>query len=193
VSNLPTKIERAFRNYMILQGHGTADTSFISLDSALRVAQSRTFIVKTIEYRNGARNQGKFHIEIQHVWGAFQDITQDNADQNRIELQKMIEGTESAMFAQSDGQGPLTKVCDAITLAGRDLAVNTAAAGSPPWQAWENIRLANLDMAWFRLDDLFAAPVYITRGNTETAKGLFWCEIRNFTGFASSSNEVLPN
>jgi hypothetical protein len=183
-TNPSTMIERAVRAYLIGQGKGTADKCYISLNSYYRTANSRTFLVRNFMPNNAYRPAGVFQIEIQHVGEAIQQDNVANPDQMRVNMDNFVGATMLSMFAQSDGQGPLTVVADAITAAGRALAVDQSNGADPI-----AIQLAanNTDMVNFRVDWIKAAPSLMTRGETEGKNGTFWAESLNFMGFMSTA------
>lgn len=180
-SNLSTQVERAVAAYLLLQGHGTPDKTFISLDTRIRTGRSRTIVVSQFIPNNPFTAQGAFNFEIQHIWDAMDDAVQPQI-QSRAQMDAFIGETISAMFAQSDGNSPLVVVADAITCAGRSLAVDPNNGANP---VTAEIAANNQDMVNFRMDWLKAAPVFQTRGKTELVAGFFWAEILHFQCYSS--------
>jgi hypothetical protein len=185
-SNPATQVERGVRAFLLNQGKGTFASSFISLDDRMRIPNSRTFIVTSLMLRNPFRPQGEFKLEIQHIGDA---IAQPDEPQtlNRTKIDAMVGETITSMFALSDGQSPLLAVADAITAAGRDLAVDTSNGANAQWAM---IAQANQDMENFRVDWMRAEPILQTRGKAEIDRGsFFWMEVLNFGGYVSNASD----
>ena len=82
----------------------------------------------------------------------------------------------------SDGNS-LTPVADALTAAGRALAVDASAGADPSQVA---IAAANADMTNFRCDWLKMETPFLVRGKPDD-KGDYWVEILNFSAFVSQA------
>lgn len=184
-----SKLERAMRALLILQGKATWDDSFISNDSRDRILPNRTFIVRSFSRTRKWRPEGVCQMEIQHHFSAVAKpgkiVTQPGVDMNAYL-------GDTADTLNLGGQGEATDMkalADAITRAGRWLA--TPDPNGVAGDASDLIVQANLDMENFRCDWVKISDPELTRGNDTSTTN--WVEIIHLSAFVSHSNAALPN
>ena len=183
-----SKLERALRALLILQGKATWDNTFIANDSRDRVLPNRTFVVRGFNPTRGWRPEGVCQVEIQHHFSApaqpGQSVTQPSVDLDAY-LGDTFDTLNLGGALNATDMAPLA---DAITLAGRWLAVpdtndTTGAAAA--------IVAANADMVNFRCDWVRFGTPLLTRGNDSATTN--WVEIIHLSAFVSYSSTALPN
>ena len=188
-----TKLERAMRALLILQGKATWNDSFISNDSRARTLPNRTFVVSSFNPTKGWRPEGVCQMEIQHHFSApvqpGQQVTQPSVDLDAY-LGDTMDTLNLGGASNTTNMGPLA---DAITAAGRWLATpdTTDDPNSSAGLAAAAIVAANLDMANFRCDWVKMSTPEITRGSPNGSTN--WVEIIHLSAFVSHSNTALPN
>ena len=173
-----SKIERAVKTFLILQGKADEATTFISNDVRVRSFPNRTILATgfspTVPYRQG----GTVYFCIQHHFSTAQDPAKPDTGAMRAAMDAFVGATADTMTI-SDGNS-LNVVADTITAAGRWLAQED---GTPEGNA---IAANNADMANFRCDWIKMETPFLTRGKTDD-KGDYWVEILNFSAFVSQA------
>ena len=178
-----SKLERAFRALLILQGKATWDDAFISNESRDRSLPNRSFVVRSFSPTRPYRPEGVCQIEIQHHFSApaqpGQVVTQPS-----VNLDNYLGATfDTLNLGGFEGQTNLQTLADAITSAGRWLAIPDATDATG---ASALIVAANLDMVNFRCDWVkFSSPL-ITRGNDISTTN--WVEIIHLSAFVSHAS-----
>ena len=164
-NNPASKLERAVRAFLILQGKATQADCFISNDSRARlVIPNRTVQVVAFSPKYHFRTEGICHFQIVHHFPAIVQPQAEGAapgvenyDSQRIGMDEYLGDTMDSL-SFGDGQS-LLLVANGITLAGRSLAM-------PVDQTQAAIQLAqnNADMVNFRCDWIKWATPELTRG-----------------------------
>lgn len=179
-----SKLERAVRALIVLQGKGTWENSFISKDSGQRTLPNRTFIVGAFVPTRPYRPEGVCSLEIQHYFPGVQQ--QGQQAEQRIDFDAFLGDTIDTLNLAGNNQTDMGALADAITAAGRWLATPDAnPADATAATLSTAIVAANGDMANFRCDWVKFGTPFLTRGNdTDT---LNWVEIIHLSAFVSHS------
>ncbi len=184
-----SKLERALRALLILQGKANWNDAFVSLDSRVRSLPNRTFIVRSFSPTRGWRPEGVCQLEIQHYFAAVDQPNQP-ANTQQVSMENYVGDTLDTLnlggSLNATNMGPLA---DAITQAGRWLA--TPDPNGQPGDAADLIVQSNLDMSNFRCDWVKMSTPEITRGNDTNTTN--WVEIVHLSAFVSHSSAALPN
>lgn len=177
-----SKLERAFRALLILQGKGRWNNTYIanqSLDKD-RILPNRTLVVRNFSPTRPYRPEGVCQIEIQHHFDA---TVQPNADPAapRVGIDAFMGDTfDTLNMGGGTDYTDLQALATALTQAGRWLAVPDT--NDTTGQA-AKIVAANLDMVNFRCDWVkFSSPL-ISRGNDSATTN--WVEIIHLSAFVS--------
>lgn len=183
-----SKLERAVRALLILQGKATWDDAFISNESRTRPLPNRTFVAASFSPTRPYRPEGVCQIEIQHHFSAVAQpgvvVTQPSVDMDAY----LGDTLDTLNLGDFEGQTNLQALSDAITQAGRWLATNNPAGNTPAEQLIVN---ANQDMVNFRCDWVKFSTPLITRGHDTATTN--WVEIIHLSAFVSYSDTALPN
>lgn len=183
-----SKLERAMRSLLILQGKATWDDAFISNDSRDRILPNRTFVVTSFNPTRPYRPEGVCQMEIWHHFSApaqpGQAVTQPSVDFDAY----LGDTFDTLNLGGAENATDMAPLADAITAAGRWLAIpdpndTTGAAAL--------IVAANADMVNFRCDWVKMSTPCLTRGTDKTTTN--WVEIIHLSAFVSHSNTALPN
>lgn len=177
-NNPISKIERAIRQYLIQQGTTSVNDCFISNDSRIAdILPNRKIQCSSFTPQRPMRPEGICHLQIQHHFAAAQQPGEPNPDAQRIGMDEYLGDTMDSMLCGDDQS--LNVVADAITVAGRSLAVTD---NTPQGNV---IAQNNADMVNFRCDWIKQAHPFITRGNSGESTN--WVEILNFDAFVSTA------
>jgi hypothetical protein len=177
--NPSSKLERALRALIILQGKGTWDNSFIANESRVRSLPNRTFVVTRFNPVRPARPEGWCFAEIQHHFAAGAQPGQDTSTP-RVNIENFFGDTMDTLNLGGTNDTDMGTLADAITKAGRWLA--TPDPNDPTGMA-AKIVAANADMAAFRCDEVKFLTPQITRGNDTNTSN--WVEIIHLAAFVS--------
>jgi hypothetical protein len=184
-----TKLERAMRALLILEGKTTWDDAFISNDSRARTLPNRTFVVRSFSPTRGWRPEGVCQMEIQHHFAAV-DQPNQTPNSQQVSMENYVGDTLDTLNLGGQAEATnMSALADAITNAGRWLAIPDP--NGTPGDAADLIVKANLDMANFRCDWVKLSTPHITRGNDTATTN--WVEIIHLSAFVSHSNAALPN
>ena len=177
-NNPGSRLERAVWHYLILQQVGTRDDTYFADYTGERILPNRTIVGYSFTPKHPFRPEGTVGLQIQHH---FKAVEQNPA----VPLAQMLAKNEFVgetydSMSQGDGQS-FNLTADAITEAGRLLAV----ASGPEAEA---IAFAqqNADMANFRCDWIEHATPLHTRGRPNV-EGAYWVEILHFIAFVSTA------
>ena len=188
-SNTASKLERAMRALLFLQGKTSWDDSFISNDSRERTLPNRTFVVRSFSPTRGWRPEGVCQMEIQHHFRAIAQPTQA-VTQPGVDMMAYVGDTFDTLNLGGQSEATDMKaLADAITVAGRWLA--TPDPNGTPGDDADKIVQANLFMANFRCDWVKFGTPLISRGNDTATTN--WVEIIHLSAFVSHSSAALPN
>ena len=195
--SLASKLERAARALIILQGKSQDSTSFyengdtfVANDSRTRtVLPNRTCVVPVVNPQFGHRPEGVLHLQIQHKFRAFIQPDENDWEVRRLEADNYLGATMDTMgIGDGNSDSSMPQLAAALTAAGQWLAKvdPNAAVGSPADKLAKN----NADMVNFRVDWIRRAPGFLTRGFADEDSDI-WVEILNFEVFVSYAN--IPN
>lgn len=181
MARISSKLERAVRALLVLQGKATMADCFISNDSRTRsILPNRTVLANAQMQTRSYREEGEVYFGIQHHFPAIDQPGTVPGTQTTA-MDKYVNDTEATLFGFDVDGKSLNALADAITAAGRWLAQTDNT------EAGDLIAQQNADMSNFRCDWVKTATPYLTRGNTEHSKGTNWVEILNFSAFVSTS------
>ena len=175
-----SKLERAVRALLILQGKSTADATFISNDLRDRVFPNRTVLASSFTPTVPHRQGGVVTFSVEHHFNTEEQAGDLDGSARREALDAFVGATADTLTV-SDGNS-LNSVADAITTAGRWLAQTD---GTPEGDA---IAANEADMASFRCDWIKMSEPFLVRGRTKDEEGT-WLEILNFTAFVSHATD----
>lgn len=178
--NSASQFERAVRALIIFQGKGTIANSYISNESVTRTLPNRTFVGSAFSPTRPYRPEGVVQLEIQHHFAAVLQPNQTNPAQ-RVAMDAFVGDTMDTLNLGGYNPTALTVLADAITSAGRYLAVGDGSAMG------NTIAAENADMANFRCDWVKFGTPMITRGR-DAADSTNWVEIIHIQGFVSHTN-----
>jgi len=177
-----TKLERAMRALMILQGNGSWLDTYIS-NQALdkdRILPNRTFVVRNFSPTKPYRPEGVCQLEIQHHFDATVQ-PETNPVQPRVDMDAFVGDTfDTLNMGGGSDATDLQALATAITQAGRWLAIPDP---DPTNKVSAAIVAANADMVNFRCDWVKFSTPLITRGNDTATTN--WVEIVTLTAFVS--------
>lgn len=190
--NPSSKLEKAVRALLILQGKATWGNSFISNDSRLRVLPNRTLVVSSFQPEKPYRPEGRCFLEIQHHFPAIVQPNQQNAigqpDENAQQknLDIFFGDTMDTLNLGGINDQDMTALANAITSAGRWLAVPD---GTPEGNqiAADNAEMANFACKWVK----FNSPM-ISRGNPGR-DDVNWAEIIHLVAYVNFANAANDN
>ena len=202
--SLASKLERAVRALLILQGDSAADAVnflsngdiFISNDSRTRTTlPNRTVVGSAVDSIKPYRPEGIVTLQIQHMLRAA--ATPTEADQNiqqlSVDADSFLGDTQDTMgIGGLDTDQAMSQLADAITCAGRWLAVPDPTLSGDAAAAAALIVQNNGDMANFRCDWVKRGRPFLTRGHSDAAFTT-WAEVLNFECAVSYSSVALPN
>lgn len=187
--NPATKLERAMRSLLILQGKATWAEAFISNDSRTRTLPNRTFVVRAFNPTRGWRPEGVCQMEIQHHFRANSQPGQPVTTPG-VELDSYMGDTfDTLNLGGALNTTDMAPLADAITQAGRWLAIPDPNGNRG--DVSDFIVQANKDMVNFRCDWVKFSTPLITRGHDRDS--LNWIEIIHLSAFVSHSAGALPN
>ncbi|MEN6533314.1 MAG: hypothetical protein ABFD89_06600 [Bryobacteraceae bacterium] len=173
-----SKLERAVKALLVLQGKADEGNTFISNDGRQRGFPNRTILATGFSPTVPHRPDGRVYFGVQHH---FRSPGSDDGTA-RAAMDAFV-GASADTLMVSDGNS-LQAVADAITSAGRWLAQTD---GTPEGDA---IAKQNADMAGFRCDWIKLGDPFLTRGKTDDGGvegAAHWVEILNFTAFVSQA------
>ena len=174
-----SKLERAVRAFLILQGKATEAATFISNDLRDRTFPNRTILAPHFSSAAPFKQGGIVTFSIQHRFSVAKAPGGNDGNALRVTMDGFIGATVDSMTAGDANS--LNLVADALTAAGRWLA---KADGTDEGQ---KIADANADMVNFRCDWLKMGDPFLVRGGKADEKGDFWMEILNFSAFVSQA------
>lgn len=175
-----SKLERAIRSLLILQGKANWADTFISNESRDRGLPNRTIVVSSFSPTRAWRPEGVCQFEIQHHFSAPAQSGQE-ATQPRVDLDAYLGNTFDTLNMGGQSEATDMKVlADAITAAGRWLA--TPDPSDTTGEA-AKIVAANADMVNFRCDWVRFSNPLITRGGDKATTN--WVEIVHLSAFVS--------
>ncbi len=176
-----SKLERALRALLIIQGKATWDDCFVANESRTRPLPNRTIHVSQVTPTRPYRMEGACSCEIEHHFSGINDQGAAGAAQ-RVALDNYVGDTfDTLNLGGVLNDTSMNPLADAITNAGRWLATSNANGNT---QA-DQIAADNQDMLNFRCDWVkFMSPM-LTRGLS--GEGLNWCEIIHIQAFVSNA------
>lgn len=174
-----SKLERALRAFLILQGKATLESTFISNDARERCLPNRTILASGFSPRVPHRQEGEVFFSVRHYFNVA-PLAQGEPDGAQRAAMDAFVGASADSLTISDGNS-LQAVADGITAAGRWLAQPD---GTPEGDA---IAAKNADMANFRCDWVKLATPFLSRGGKEDDKQSIWVESLNFSAFVSQA------
>ena len=176
-----SKLERAVRALLILQGKANWEDAFIANDSRTRTLPNRTFVVRNFNPTRPHRPEGVCQLEIQHHFAAAAQPEQENTAP-AVNLDAYLGDTFDTLNLGGNAEATDMKaLADAITAAGRWLAIPDP--NGTPGDAADKIVKANLAMANFRCDWVKFSTPLISRGNDSNSTN--WVEIIHLSAFVS--------
>lgn len=187
-------------SYLVNQGKGTWDNTYVSNDIRDRNTPLRSMISPIVKSTKPYRPEGVVVLEIQHHF-PISDPNNPYGPLDPQQAKEWIGETFDSINCENPPSQNMGKLADGLTAAGRWLAIPPAAQVANPTQAQITQyaldiaqAAANADMANFRVDwVMYSNPIY-TRGRVEkTDGGLFWAEIIHLEAFVSQSALPLPN
>ena len=191
-TNPSSRLERAVRALLILQGKGVDSAAFsangdtfIANDSRTRsVLPNRTVFAPRFTPTRPYRPEGVCHLQVEHHFSAALQPDDANLQQRRVDADAYL-GQTLATFGINDGSDDqaMGALAAAITVAGRWLA--TPDPNNPLDPNSQAIVNNNLDMLAFRCDWVKNANPFVTRGQAGE-EGSNWVEILNFECFVST-------
>lgn len=181
MARISSKLERAVRALLVLQGKATMNDCFISNDSRTRnILPNRTILVHSQMQTRSYREEGEVHFGIQHHFPAV-DQPGTVAGTQTSAMDSYVDDTEATMFGfDADGKS-LDALAAMVTAAGRWLAQTDNTPDG------DLIAAQNADMANFKCEWVKAYNPYLTRGNADNSQGTHWVEILNFSAFVNTS------
>ena len=183
-----SKLERAFRALLILQGKGRWNNTYIanqSLDKD-RILPNRTLVVRNFSPTRPYRPEGVCQIEIQHHFDA---TVQPNADPAapRVGIDAFMGDTfDTLNMGGGTDYTDLDILADAISVAGKWLTIPDPNDTTGKAAA---IVAANTDMVNFRCDNVKYLNPFMTRGTDSDTTN--WVEILHLSAFISHAS--IPN
>lgn len=187
------------RSFLVNQGKGTWDNTFVSNDNQERNLPLRSILSPAVKAHKPYRPEGDVVLEIQHHF----PISDPNNPYGPSDPQQALEWigeTLDSINLENPPSQNMGKLADALTAAGRWLANPPAPLGAnptPQQTAQYNkdvaIAAANQDMVNFRVDWVRFGETMYTRGVAGRDNGLFWAEIIHLEAFVSQSALALPN
>ena len=171
-----SKIERAVRAFLVLQGKADDASTFISNDGRVRMFPNRTILATGFSPTSPKRPDGRVSFEVRHHFAA-----PGGDDGSQRAAMDAYVGASADSLMVSDGDS-MNAVADAITAAGRWLAqTDNTPAG-------DLVAAQNADMASFRCDWIKLSDPFLTRGRVEADDGkAHWVEVLNFMAFVSQA------
>lgn len=184
-NNPATKLERAVRAYLIAQGTATLADCFVAKDSRTRVSPNRTIFCTDFTGKFPFSLEGTCQFQIQHHYEAFVQPDEPDINAQTVASDDYLGKTIDSM-TQGDGQS-FNLLANAITRAGRDLAVDYSAAGDSAAVKAQNALSAaqNADMLNFRMDWIKMGTPFLIRGKSDDTDN--WVEMLNFVAFVSNA------
>lgn len=194
--SLASKLERAVRAFLILQGKSADAVSFsengdtfVANDSRTRkVFPNKTCLASSVNPTRGYRPEGTLNLQVQHKFAAALQPEDSNLEAQRLLADNYLGATMDTLGIGNTDNQAMAELAAAITAAGQWLATPDPAgiAGDPADKIVQN----NLDMINFRVDWIKRATPFLTRGNADN-DGTVWAEILNFEVFVSYAS--IPN
>lgn len=181
-NNPSSKLARAIRALLILQGKAESTDCYIYLNSSARTLPNRTILVPTFTPERPHRPEGICSVQIIHRHdGVLQSNEASDLEKRRVEMDAYLGDTlDSLMFG--DGNS-LNAVADAITQAGRWLAQTD---NTPEG---DKIAKDNADMVNFRCDWVKLGSPMISQGEADD-NATHWIQALHFTAFVSTATVV---
>lgn len=192
---LASKLERAVRALLILQGK-TVDSPtflangdcFVSNDSRTHeVLPNRTVAVDAANPERGYRPECRLHFMVQHNFQAALQPEVTNLEEQRVKADAYLAATCDTMCLGDTDDQAMTQLAAAITAAGQWLATPDP---DPTDLASAQIVANNADMVNFRVDWIKRATPFHLRGKSPDDSTV-WIERLNFE--AGCSYATIPN
>ena len=179
-NNPSSKLERAVCFSLILQGKGTTSDTYQADYSGTRSLPNRTVMASSFSPQRPNRQEGVVHFQIQHHFPAAVQPGETESIQ-RVQKNAYLGETYDSMTVGDGNSFQIT--ADAITAAGRALAVDES-GGSDPVLA--QLAADNPDMLEFRCDWVKQSNPFLIRGRADGDSSV-WVEILNFEAFVTNA------
>lgn len=192
--SLSSKLERAVRALLILQGKAMDGAAFlangdcfVSNDPRSRVAlPNRTIVGVSTDMPRRHRPEGIVHLRIEHHSEAQEDQNDPNIEARRVAADMFLGNTLDTLgMGDQDNDDSLAVVAGAITCAGRWLATPDPNPPADPVIAAAEALIVknNSDMLNFRVDWVRRARPFHNRGHDTSS--VHWVEFFHFEAFVS--------
>lgn len=177
VPNTGSQLERAIRAWFVICGAGTFEQNFVSNEFRRREAASNPPLNDIVAHKSSESPRNSraeaFQVRISTEWPANSNSADTNWDWKQINFWI---GTIMAAMSLTDNNGQdYRATCQAITDAGRNLAIDQS-NGSDPLAI--QLAAANADMADFTCTWLMYQGC--VRAKQTPEGGLYFVEERNF-------------
>ena len=188
------------RSFLVNQGKGTWQNSFVTNDVRNRVTPNRSIVSPAVRNVKPYRPEGVVVLDIQHHF-PISDPNSPYGPQDPAQALEWIGETFDSLNCENPPSQNMGKLADALTNAGRWLAIqpdplppNPTAQQTAQYNLDVQTANNNADMANFRVDWVRYADTQYTRGASASAKdSLIWVEIIHLEAYVSQSAAPLPN